>query len=442
MASERLVRWRKTLWVVLASLVVHVLVVALFFLPDAVKMPEPAKEDTVSVELVPPPEEPKPPEPKPPAEKPPEPLKMPEPEKPPEPAKPAEPAKAEQPPAPPEPPPPPPPPPPAEKAARGKPAPPPPPPPPPLPAEKAPEEKPPPPEQKPPEEPPKAEPPARQSQVRALDGAFRYGDKDAGPKKSEDGSSAEGDTKPATPDEAAKADATNVKPDAAAAQTPDDAENPETPPEAPPSDQPPAAKPPSETPLADTSPMDPPAGAGPLPPQIDLPQVDVPNNSAEKNGPPSNSPDSAKVELAPAPPSDLPKGKPAPPKPGGNPKQAGLTKAKTLFSRSETGDAIATQSTSGMPRSARFTRLCASELTSQIGHALQLLGTPVVWTYRAIASNVLEVSSSPVLGDGKAYDVSFRCEVDDDATQVVNFAFRINGIIPRSQWKTRRVPGA
>ncbi|MBO9185195.1 DUF930 domain-containing protein [Rhizobium sp. E27B/91] len=440
MASERLVRWRKTLWVVLASLVVHVLVVALFFLPDAMKMPEPAKEDSVSVELVPPPEEPKPPEPKPEADKLPEPLKMPEPEKPPEPAKPAEPAKAEQPPAPPEPPPPPA----ADKPPEEKPAPPPPPP------EKAPEEKPPsppppekalPPEEKPPEEPPKATPPAEQSRIRALDPVFRYGDKDAGPKKSEDGNSAEGDTKPEpTADDAAKPDATDAKPDDAAAQTPDAAATPETPPEVPPTDKPPAAMPPSETPLTDPPPVDAPGGAGPLPPNIDLPQVDVPDSTAEKNGPPSNSPDSAKVELAPAPPSELPKDKPAPPKPGGKPADGAMTKAKKLFSRSETGDAAATRAMGNIPRGVRAGELCASELREQLRHAAPVYRPELLPAYRLPSGNVLDVKRSQFRADGQWYNLRFRCELDAEATKVQSFSFDIGEPVPRSEWRSRGFP--
>src|ERR1700712_1372 len=94
MTVERQSRWRTMLWVISASLALHVVIVGLFFLPAAYKQPEPAPEENVSVELVPPREEPKPEEKKPELPKPPEP--KPEEKKPPE--TPPEPTKPEKPP--------------------------------------------------------------------------------------------------------------------------------------------------------------------------------------------------------------------------------------------------------------------------------------------------------------------------------------------------------
>jgi hypothetical protein len=245
-----------------------------------------------------------------------------------------------------------------------------------------------------------------------------------------------------TPDDAAKPDATDAKPDTADAEKPDAAEaTPATPPDVPPVDQPPAAMPPSDAPPPDTPPVDVPAGAGPLPPDIDLPQVDVPDNTAEKNGPASNNPDSAKVDLAPALLSDLAKATPAPPKPAAKPTKEGtLTKAKTLFSRSESGEAQATRAIGNTPRGARAGELCATELREQLRHAAPVYRPELLPAYRLPSGNVLDVKRSQFRADGQWYNLSFRCEIDADATKVQSFAFDIGEAVPRSEWRSRGFP--
>ncbi len=155
-------RWGEISWGVAASIALHVAVVAFFLVKLPEQPPEPPKEETVNVDLVPPPEEKKPEEKKPP-EKPPELPKIEE--------------KAEKPPAPP-------------------PAPPPPPP---------------PPEVKPEEKPPEAPKSEAKNDPSGKDGkgqpipvlrpVFEFGDKDTGPRKSETGNAAvEAGKPPATPD--------------------------------------------------------------------------------------------------------------------------------------------------------------------------------------------------------------------------------------------------
>ncbi|RVC65478.1 DUF930 domain-containing protein, partial [Mesorhizobium sp. M2A.F.Ca.ET.046.02.1.1] len=38
------------------------------------------------------------------------------------------------------------------------------------------------------------------------------------------------------------------------------------------------------------------------------------------------------------------------------------------------------------------------------------------------------------------YDLSFRCEVDADATRVLSFNFRVGGLVPPGDWTRRRFP--
>ncbi|NLS04562.1 DUF930 domain-containing protein [Rhizobium sp. P32RR-XVIII] len=153
-------RWGQISWGVAASIALHVAVVAFFLVKLPEPPPEPPKEETVNVDLVPPPEEKKPEEKKPEEKKP----EMPKIEE-----------KAEKPPAPP-------------------PAPPPPPPP---------EAK---PEEKPPEAPKseaKNDPSGKEGKgqpMPVLRPVFEFGDKDTGPRKSETGNAAaEAGKPPVTP---------------------------------------------------------------------------------------------------------------------------------------------------------------------------------------------------------------------------------------------------
>jgi hypothetical protein len=155
-------RWGEISWGVAASIALHLAVVAFFLVKLPEQPPEPPKEETVNVDLVPPPEEKKPEEKKP-AEKPPEMPKI------------------------------------EEKAQQKPPAPPPPPPP-----------QPPPPEAKPEEKPPEAPKSEAKNDPSGKDGkgqpipvlrpVFEFGDKDTGPRKSETGdAAAEAGKPPVTP---------------------------------------------------------------------------------------------------------------------------------------------------------------------------------------------------------------------------------------------------
>lgn len=72
--------------------------------------------------------------------------------------------------------------------------------------------------------------------------------------------------------------------------------------------------------------------------------------------------------------------------------------------------------------------------------------TPPYWpdllpAYRLGAGSVLEVREAAFRARGQWYDLSFRCEVDADATRVLSFAFNVGDAIPRDQWRARGFPG-
>jgi len=118
-----------------------------------------------------------------------------------------------------------------------------------------------------------------------------------------------------------------------------------------------------------------------------------------------------------------------------------LAEARTLFSRAVTDDPAAMTAMAGLPREIRGSELCTTELREQLRNA-----TPPYWpellpAYRLGAGAVLEVREAAFRARGQWYDLSFRCEVDADATRVVSFAFSVGEAIPRDQWRARGFPG-
>ncbi|CDZ58114.1 DUF930 domain-containing protein [Neorhizobium galegae] len=365
-------------WGIPASILVHVVFVAALFFHLPVDQSEPEKEETVQVEIVPPPEEPeKKPEEQKPEEKKVEEAK-PEEKKPPEPAKQEE-AKTVEPPPPPEPPK-------QEEAKKQEPPPPPPP---------APEEK--------PAEPPPSADQAKGQPLPVLRPVFEFGEKDGGPKKSETGNASKETTNP--PAES-KADAEAVEPVKQAKEAP-------TVVEAPP--------------------------ANPVPDDIQLPEVGVAAANGLQNGPVAGtSPDAAKTEIVTAPPAASPKGDPSKTPTAG--KLVELTEAKTLFSQSETDDPIATTTIGRTPRGVRAGQLCATELSFQLWHASPPYPADLVRPYRLPSGSVLEVKRSEFRAKAQWYELSFRCEVNEDATKVISFAFEVGKLVPRSEWRKRGFP--
>lgn len=408
-------------WGVAASVALHVLVAAVLLVKLPTPQPEPQQEEAVQVEMVPPPEEkkeePKPEPPKPEEKKPEEQAKKEEPPPPPPPEekKPQEEAKQEPPPPPPpeekkaeeqvkkeEPPPPPP----EEKKPeeQAKQEPPPPPPPPPPPEEKKAEE--------PKAEPPKAEQDAANKQADGKQGegspmpvlrpVFQFGDKDSGPKKSDTGNSAEGEAKPATSAPTHEDAAGEPKPKADAGDKPDGAKEPP---------------------------------AKPVPDDINLPQVDIADAHSENNGPEIDASGTAMTSIEQAKPVEKPvdAAKPDAPKDG-------LAEAKTLFSQDDDGDQVASTAMNGIPRGRRAAQLCSTELREQLVHGSPAYRPVIVPMYALAKGTVLDVKRGAFRTAETWYDVRFRCEVNDAATEVVSFALDVGNAVPRSEWRSRRFP--
>lgn len=118
-----------------------------------------------------------------------------------------------------------------------------------------------------------------------------------------------------------------------------------------------------------------------------------------------------------------------------------LAEARTLFSRAVTDNPAAMTAMAGLPREMRGSELCTTELREQLRNS-----TPPYWpdllpAYRLGAGSVLEVREAAFRASGQWYDLSFRCEVDADATRVLSFAFNVGDPIPRDRWRARGFPG-
>jgi hypothetical protein len=134
--------------------------------------------------------------------------------------------------------------------------------------------------------------------------------------------------------------------------------------------------------------------------------------------------------------------KPAPRPAGahGEGKAPKLDKAKTLFSRSATGDSPATTAMRGLPRGVRASTLCVTELREQLLNASPPYFPDVLPSQQLKEGTVIDAPGVAFRAGGRWQELSYRCEVDDDATKVVSFAFRIGEPIPRSEWRQRGFP--
>jgi hypothetical protein len=238
--------------------------------------------------------------------------------------------------------------------------------------------------EKPPE--PKVEkppPPEKQAQkplpIEVLKPVFQFGDKDAGPRKSLDGASAQ-DNSP----EPAKDD---------------------------------ASKPPVEPKPAENQPATPAdseqQGAAPAPLVADG-EIELPMSAEKPKAKPTNAPSPLKASKS------------------ASRNNSGLPGVRKLHSQSATGDALATTSMGGVPRSERASLLCASELQQQLVEGSYF---PYQWPKVPLkGGNIIDAPDVAFSTTTAWYHLSFRCEVDADATRVLSFAFRVGAEIPRSEW--------
>lgn len=117
-----------------------------------------------------------------------------------------------------------------------------------------------------------------------------------------------------------------------------------------------------------------------------------------------------------------------------------LREAKTLFSQASTGGATATSATAGIPRPVRAGRLCLTELRAQLLNASPPFFPDLLPSEWQNDGATIDIPDSAFRASGQWYNLGYRCKVDQDATKVVSFAFRVGEPVPRSEWKRRGLP--
>ncbi|MBU0737449.1 MAG: DUF930 domain-containing protein [Alphaproteobacteria bacterium] len=112
-----------------------------------------------------------------------------------------------------------------------------------------------------------------------------------------------------------------------------------------------------------------------------------------------------------------------------------------LFSSAISGDRAAMTAMAGLTRQERGDQLCGTELSQQLRN-----GTPAYVPYflpilRLREGNVVDVPLAAFRDvNGSWINIAVRCEVDDDATEVVRFSLSVGKAVPRAEWAERGFP--
>ena len=133
-----------------------------------------------------------------------------------------------------------------------------------------------------------------------------------------------------------------------------------------------------------------------------------------------------------------PAGKPADAKPK---KAAKPEEGKKLASREATGDVLATTAMGDLPRGVRGGRLCVTELRDQMRNSLPPYFPDLLPSYRLEEGTVIvDVPKAAFRVSGVWYDLSYRCQVDKNATKVVGFDFRVGNRLSPDEQERRGLP--
>jgi hypothetical protein len=290
--------------------------------------------------------------------------------------------------------------------------------------------------QTPPEQ--KVEKPPASSKVEGLRPVFQFSDKDTGPRKSLDGSSAQ-DTAPSPDkDDASKPPVVPKEAESKPAASPDSADSAKV-------DEKPATATKDTEPTQEKQETEDKQEAG----------AEDGDKQAAAAVPPLAAPDGGEIELPTSaqPPKPRPENtrKTSPAKVStsvsGNASRpsstnvaaaqaySGLPGVRRLHSQGATGYALATTAIDGLPRDERAGQLCFSVLGQELKDGSY---DPYLWpVYELKEGNVIAQPHAHFRTRTTWYDLSFRCVIDANATQVVSFAFRVGA--PNSPEESARL---
>ncbi|WP_404925509.1 DUF930 domain-containing protein [Mesorhizobium sp. ORM16] len=271
------------------------------------------------------------------------------------------------------------------------------------------------PETKPKEPPTPEKQPRKTPPIETLRPVFQFGDKDAGPRKSLDGASAQDSSPAPAKEETSKPP---VTPEPAEAK----------------SDAPAATEKPAELPGADKQT----AAAPPLAADDGDTEVELPISAEKPTPKPANAPKPGSSKVSKSPKGSA--GDPASPDvaSAASRRYSGLPGVRKLYSQDATGDALATTSMGGVPRAQRGAKLCASALQQQLLDASYF--PDLIPSVPLKAGNILNAPDVAFRATGTWYHLGFRCEVDSDVTRVLSFGLRVGSVIPPDEWVRLGLP--
>lgn len=117
-----------------------------------------------------------------------------------------------------------------------------------------------------------------------------------------------------------------------------------------------------------------------------------------------------------------------------------MISATQLFTEMILDDPRVRTAMADMPRSQRINLLCMTEMRGQLETARPPRPPQYLPSFHLQSGNVLHPRQAAFLSQGQWFDLAFRCEVDEDATKVQKFNYRIGDAIPREQWSQRGFP--
>ncbi|MRX33292.1 DUF930 domain-containing protein [Aminobacter sp. MDW-2] len=117
---------------------------------------------------------------------------------------------------------------------------------------------------------------------------------------------------------------------------------------------------------------------------------------------------------------------------------SGLPGVRRPQSQGATGAALSTTAMAGLPRDKRAAQLCASALQRRLVDASYSPDlVPLVPLRRG---NVLDVPEAAFRTRTAWHALSFRCEVDAEATTIRSLSFRVGATIPPGEWARLGLP--
>lgn len=97
-----------------------------------------------------------------------------------------------------------------------------------------------------------------------------------------------------------------------------------------------------------------------------------------------------------------------------------------------------------LPVKKRILQLCNIEALEQIRHQrpedFPDILVPFGPSGGFIGKEQIDASGGAYRSKGNWYDVDFKCKVDLETVEVTSFSFAIGNIVPKTAWKSRRLP--